>query len=55
VPAGDRRVALDFWCSRAVHPLDFGVNDPRELGLQASWEFVDTPPPDAAADRSGTR
>jgi hypothetical protein len=47
VPEGDARVALDFWCSRVVRPSDFGLNDPRELGLQVDWGFVDTPPPDA--------
>jgi hypothetical protein len=55
VPDGDARVALDFWCSRVFRPSDVGLNDPRELGLQVEWEFVDAPPPDATriSDLSG--
>jgi hypothetical protein len=54
VPNEDTRVTLDFWCSRVARPRDYGVNDPRDLGLQVSWEFVEKPPANgtiATADR----
>jgi hypothetical protein len=51
VPDGQTRVAMDFWCSRVVRPRDYGSTDPRELGLQVSWEFVDAPPLNAPVAR----
>jgi hypothetical protein len=43
VPEGRQRVVLETWVDRVVRPADFGVPDPRELGVMVQWEFVAAP------------
>jgi hypothetical protein len=43
VPDGRPRIVLETWVNRAVRPADFGIPDPRELGLMVQWDFVDSP------------
>jgi hypothetical protein len=43
IPAGEKRVVLETWVSRVVHPRDFGVADARELGLLVQWNFLNEP------------
>jgi hypothetical protein len=44
LPPGEKRVVVDTWVSRVVHPKDLGVEDSRELGLMVKWAFVDRVP-----------
>ena len=48
---GDAPLVLDTWVSRVVRPADVGVQDPRTLGAQVSWRFVDAPAPNAPVVR----
>jgi hypothetical protein len=41
LPENEKRVLIDTWVSRVVHPADFGVADARELGLMVQWTFSD--------------
>jgi hypothetical protein len=41
VADGRHRIVLETWVNRTVRPADFGIPDPRELGLMVQWEFVD--------------
>jgi hypothetical protein len=50
VPDGHARVMLETWVSRALRPLDFGVEDRRERGLIVDWHFLDALPPDAVVE-----
>ena len=50
VPDGHARVVLRTWVSRALRPLDFGVEDRRERGLIVDWHFLDALPPDAVVE-----
>jgi len=43
LPEGVSRVVLETWVSRVVRPRDFGLDDPRTLGLMVAWAFVDAP------------
>jgi hypothetical protein len=43
LPDGASRVVLETWASRVVRPRDFGLDDPRALGLMVAWDFVDAP------------
>ncbi|OFW26012.1 MAG: hypothetical protein A3H97_11300 [Acidobacteria bacterium RIFCSPLOWO2_02_FULL_65_29] len=40
----ERRVLLETRVSRVVRPIDFGVDDGRELGLLVKWRFFDPSP-----------
>jgi hypothetical protein len=42
VPEGRKRVVLETWVSRALHPPDYGIPDDRELGLLMNWRFVES-------------
>lgn len=50
VPAGEGRVLLETWVSRAVRPRELGVDDGRELGLRVKWGFLPTPAGTGRAD-----
>lgn len=44
VPAGDKRIVLETQANRVLRPADFGLQDPRELGVMVAWDFIDAPP-----------
>jgi hypothetical protein len=52
MPSGDRgkRMMLETWVSRVERPRDRGQDDPRDLGLQVRWNFVDEPPHHGAVE-----
>jgi hypothetical protein len=43
-PENRRKVLLETWVSRVVHPRDFNVADDRQLGLLVRWTFLDHAP-----------
>lgn len=50
-PLNRPAIVLDTTVSRVVGPAAAGLGDPRILGGQVSWRFVDAPPPSAAIVR----
>jgi hypothetical protein len=36
---GNKGMMVETRVSRSVRPADFGLKDPRELGLLVEWEF----------------
>ena len=49
LPENEKRVIVDTWVNRVVHPRDLGVDDSRDLGLMVRWSFVDRVPDGVAA------
>jgi hypothetical protein len=50
VGSATKRVMLETWVSRVVHPRELGGDDPRELGCMVRWTFLDARPPDAETE-----